>query len=150
LKGFWGWVSVGILARGSPSFERSSPCVRATRHHFQPMRYRVSMSEEAARLLEAAPADLRATVLRCLQSPNVVRPAHANGPKPRLVFIFDEPMLLLEIGPYLIFYEYGRAAPFHTVRVRHLQGPPLPDPRPQPPRTLTHPGGRSRKKSVSR
>jgi len=85
------------------------------------MSYRVSMSPKAASLLAAAPPPIRATVRRRLQAANKARGAGAKGSQTRLVFIFDEPLLLLEVGPYHVFYEMEAST--RTVRVRHITGP---------------------------
>lgn len=86
------------------------------------MRYQVSLSPQAERLLSSAPPPVRNSVLRHLAAEDRERAVRRSGA--RLVFIFDEPMMLLEVGRYSVLYEVEPTS--RTVRVRYASGPSKP------------------------
>jgi hypothetical protein len=85
------------------------------------MSYRVSIPPQAASLLASAPPLVLDRVLRNLSDEDRERANTMKGTRTRVVFIFDEPMLSLEVGRYTVFYEVDPAD--RAVRVRHVTGP---------------------------
>ncbi|HLL54531.1 MAG TPA: hypothetical protein VK447_13345 [Myxococcaceae bacterium] len=79
------------------------------------------MPPRAASLLASAPPPILERVRRNLADEDRERAIAMKGTRTRVVFIFDEPMLSLEVGAYTVFYEVDPAS--RTVRVRHVTGP---------------------------